>query len=185
MGAARMSKRARRSPEGMSGGGAMRFHGPPVFAKMNAVDPNPKWLDLMHSLYWDSVAFLYDPAEGLFYRDAKYFPDKKKTPSGKKMFWSRGNGWVYAGIIRTLDELPQDDPQRQKYIDLFKQMTPAIVKFRAPTACGGRASTTPSGTRCRKAAARVSSATAYSPASIAASSIAIRICRSRCAPGRA
>ncbi len=105
------------------------FMAPPVFAKMTEVDGNAKWLDLMHSLYWDSVQLLYDPAEGLFYRDARYFPDKKKSPSGKKIFWGRGNGWVYGGIIRTLDALPESDPQRQKYIDLFKQMTPAIVKY--------------------------------------------------------
>jgi rhamnogalacturonyl hydrolase YesR len=65
----------------------------------------------------------------LFYRDARYFPDQKKTPSGKKMFWARGNGWVYAGIIRTIDYIPENDPQRPKYIDLFRQMTPAIVKY--------------------------------------------------------
>ena len=105
------------------------FMGPPVFGKMAAITGEKKYLDLMHSLYWDSVAFLYDPAEGLFFRDAKYFPDKMKTPSGKKVFWSRGNGWVYGGIIRTFDTLPQDDPNRQKYIDLFKQMTPAIIKY--------------------------------------------------------
>ena len=55
-------------------------------------------------------------------------PDKKKSPTGQKIFWARGNGWVYAGIIRTIDYLPKDDPQRQKYVDLFKQMTGAIVK---------------------------------------------------------
>ena len=87
------------------------FMAPPVFAKMSAADGgNTKWLDLVNSFYWDSVQLLYDPAEGLFYRDARYFPDKKKTPSGKKMFWGRGNGWVYAGIIRTLDAMPEGDP---------------------------------------------------------------------------
>jgi rhamnogalacturonyl hydrolase YesR len=105
------------------------FMAPPVFARMHAATGDPKWLDSLHSLYWDSVEFLYDPAEGLFYRDARYFPDQKKTPSGKKMFWARGNGWVYAGIIRTIDYIPENDPQRPKYIDLFRQMTPAIVKY--------------------------------------------------------
>jgi rhamnogalacturonyl hydrolase YesR len=107
------------------------FMAPPVFARMNAATGDQKWLDTLHSLYWDSVQFLYDPAEGLFYRDLRYFPDQKKTPSGKKMFWSRGNGWVYAGIIRTLDYIPQNDPQRPKYIELFRQMTPAIVKYQS------------------------------------------------------
>jgi rhamnogalacturonyl hydrolase YesR len=104
------------------------FMAPPTFAKMSQVTGDQRWLDLMHLLYWDAVDFLYDPDEKLFYRDATFFFDRRKTPSGKKVFWSRGNGWVYAGIIRTLDAMPKDDSHRQKYVDLFKQMTTAVVK---------------------------------------------------------
>jgi rhamnogalacturonyl hydrolase YesR len=105
------------------------FMAPPTFAKMSQVTGDQRWLDQMHLLYWDAVDFLYDPDEKLFYRDATFFFDRRKSPNGKKVFWSRGNGWVYAGIIRTLDAMPKDDSHRQKYIDLFKQMTTAIVKY--------------------------------------------------------
>ena len=42
------------------------------------------------------------------------------------MFWSRGNGWVFAGLARILDELPARDPHRAYYEHLFKEMAPRL-----------------------------------------------------------
>jgi rhamnogalacturonyl hydrolase YesR len=105
------------------------FMAPPVLADMSSITGDKRYLDLMDTLYWDSANNLLDPDENLFFRDPGYFFDKKKSPTGKKIFWARGNGWVYAGLIRTIDAMPVDDPRREKYIDLFKKMTPAIVKY--------------------------------------------------------
>jgi rhamnogalacturonyl hydrolase YesR len=105
------------------------FMAPPTLVRMGAITGDKRYFQLMHSMYWDTTEFLFDPAEGLFYRDESYFVDKKKSPTGKKVFWGRGNGWVYGGLIRTLDFLPADDPQRSRYIDLYKKMTEATVKY--------------------------------------------------------
>ncbi|HVT88367.1 MAG TPA: glycoside hydrolase family 88 protein [Tepidisphaeraceae bacterium] len=105
------------------------FMAPPAMARMSAASGDKRYLDLMHSLYWDTTAYLFDQSEGLFFRDDSYFFDKRKSPSGKKIFWSRGNGWVYGGLIRTLDYIPKDDPKRQQYVDLFKKMTDVLVKY--------------------------------------------------------
>lgn len=105
------------------------FMAPPALARMYAITGDKRYVELLHSMWWDTTDFLFDPAEGLFFRDDSYFFDKKQSPSGKKVFWSRGNGWVYGGIIRTLDYLPQDDPQRAKYVDLFRKMTNSIAKL--------------------------------------------------------
>jgi rhamnogalacturonyl hydrolase YesR len=104
------------------------YMAPPTLVRLSAATGDHRYTDIMHGLFWNSVEHLFDPTEGLFYRDANYFFDKKQSPGGKKIFWSRGNGWVYAGIIRTLDYLPKDDPNRSKYIELFQKMTPSIVK---------------------------------------------------------
>jgi rhamnogalacturonyl hydrolase YesR len=111
------------------------FMGPPTLARMAQVDGDKRYLSLLHSFYWDSVDLLLDKEENLFFRDANNFPAKKKTPSGKKIFWGRGNGWVYGGLIRTLDALPVNDPQREKYVELFRKMTPAIVKWQGEDGC--------------------------------------------------
>ena len=48
------------------------------------------------------------------------------------MFWSRGNGWVMAGIVRTLPFLPQDDPARAKYISQLKEMAARVAELQNP-----------------------------------------------------
>jgi rhamnogalacturonyl hydrolase YesR len=48
------------------------------------------------------------------------------------MFWSRGNGWVMAGIIRTLQYLPKDDPARAKYVAQFKEMAARVAELQSP-----------------------------------------------------
>lgn len=111
------------------------FMAPPVFTRMYTLTGDQRYLDMLHSLYWDSVDHLFDKEENLFYRDSNNFPDKKMSPNGKKVFWARGNGWVYAGLVRTIDTLPANDPQRQKYIDLFKKMTTAIIKYQGDDGC--------------------------------------------------
>ena len=106
------------------------YMAPPVMARMSAATGDPKYRELLHKLYWDSAEFLYDKQDHLFYRDESQF--KAKTPNGKKVFWGRGNGWVYAGLIRTLDYLPKEDPMREKYIALFREMTQSIVQYQQP-----------------------------------------------------
>ncbi len=103
------------------------YMAPPVLSRMYAATGDEKYLELLHFLFWDTVDFLFKERDGLFARDETYFG--KKTPNGKPMYWSRGNGWVYAGLIRTLDYIPDTDPQKQKYIDLFVKMTDTIVEY--------------------------------------------------------
>lgn len=47
---------------------------------------------------------LYNPLDGLWWRDVSFIPPYKE-PNGKYCYWSRGNGWVYAALARTLDEM--------------------------------------------------------------------------------
>lgn len=73
---------------------------------------------------------LYDTDDHLWFRDAKYTPGNMRgtSPNGKKVYWSRGNGWVLAALARTLEELPDTEPHRAEYIQTFKEMADALVK---------------------------------------------------------
>lgn len=102
------------------------FMAPPAWARMAAATGDKRYLDFMDKEWWATTELLYDPAEKLYYRDWRFLD--MKTPNGKKVFWSRGNGWVYAGLVRTLDYLPVNHPSRPKYLALYKDMTEAIVK---------------------------------------------------------
>ncbi len=109
------------------------FMAPPTFALATEITGNPKYLDFMHEKWVQTTEELYDKKEGLYYRDAKYVFDKNnpktRGKNGGKIFWSRGNGWVMAGIIRVLEHLPEDDPRRAYYIELLQEMAGGIKKW--------------------------------------------------------
>ncbi|MEI6751978.1 MAG: glycoside hydrolase family 88 protein [Paludibacter sp.] len=104
------------------------FMAPPVWAGLYAVTKDKRYLEFLDKEWWTTTAYLYDKEEGLFYRDSRFF--NQRTPNNKKIFWGRGNGWVYAGITRVLNYLPSDYPGRSRYVQLYKEMTAAVVKTR-------------------------------------------------------
>lgn len=102
------------------------FMAPPVLAKLAAATGDNRYLTYLHTMFWDTHDFLYDKEDHLFYRDRNFF--NKKTPSGKKTFWARGNGWVIAGTVRVLQYLPKSDPYYDKYVNLFREMAASLKK---------------------------------------------------------
>lgn len=101
------------------------FMAPPVLARLSALTGDPKYLKAMDVAWWRTYDRLYDPAERLYFRDDRFVPMRSET--GKKIFWSRGNGWVMAGTARVLESMPADFPSRDRYIALFKQMAARVV----------------------------------------------------------
>jgi rhamnogalacturonyl hydrolase YesR len=106
------------------------YMAPPTLARLFTATGDRKYLDFLDREFQFTYDHLYDPAEKLFYRDATFF--EKKTPGGKKTFWSRGNGWVYGGLALMLEHLPGDHPKRGFYESLFKEMTTAILATQQP-----------------------------------------------------
>jgi rhamnogalacturonyl hydrolase YesR len=96
------------------------FMAPPVLTRMSAVTGDRKYIDAMDKEFWRTTKLLYDPQEHLFYRDAHFL--HQLDANDKKIFWSRGNGWVLAGLARVLQYMPADYPSRGKYETLFKDM---------------------------------------------------------------
>jgi rhamnogalacturonyl hydrolase YesR len=101
------------------------FMAPPVYADMAAATGDPKYLTFMDREWEITTNLLYDRDKHLYSRDAGYLDRHEKN--GEKLFWSRGNGWVMAGIARVLMELPADSPLRPKYIAQLKEMAAATL----------------------------------------------------------
>lgn len=99
------------------------YMSPPTFAKLAHVTGDKRYLAAMDAFYWDSYLAFYDPAESLFYRDQRFVFPK----DGPKIFWSRGNGWVIAGLARLLDVLPEDHPSRGRFVALFQAMAARLL----------------------------------------------------------
>ena len=102
------------------------FMSPPVLARLHTVTGDKKYLDLLHAMWWDTTDFLFDPAEGLYYRDRNFIG--KLNSNGKKIFWARGNGWVMGGTVRVLQHLPKNDPQRARHVELLRRMAAAVSR---------------------------------------------------------
>ena len=106
------------------------FMAPPTLAKLSKDLKTPQYLALNDSLFKECYDLLYDKGEHLFYRDANYLlnaqGEGKREANGQKVFWSRGNGWVLAGIARVLKEMPKDYRKRPFYVQLFKDMAEKI-----------------------------------------------------------
>lgn len=106
------------------------FMAPPVWVRLYAATGNRDYLDYATSQWWKTSDFLYDPSEHLYFRDGTYF--QKREQNGKKIFWSRGNGWVMAGLARVLEYLPADDPSRPRFERQFREMAARIVELQQP-----------------------------------------------------
>ncbi len=107
------------------------FMAPPTLAKLSKTTGDKSYLELNEKLFRETYDLLYDKDEYLFARDAGYLLDKngegKREVNGKKIFWSRGNGWVLGGLARLLKELPKDYPRRTFYENLYKEMSAKII----------------------------------------------------------
>lgn len=101
------------------------FMAPPTLARLGATTGEKKYFEFLHEMYWDTADYLFDRSAGLFYRDQRSF--YQRTEHGKKVFWSRGNGWVMGGIARIVPFIPIKDNKRDWYIELLKTMAQSIA----------------------------------------------------------
>ncbi|MDF9830316.1 glycoside hydrolase family 88 protein [Parabacteroides sp. PF5-6] len=106
--------------------------GMPVLAKLGRTTGeeayyHKMWEMYRHSRNSEGGKGLYNPADGLWWRDADFVPPYKE-PNGEDCYWSRGNGWVYAALVRVLDEIPETETHRNDYIADFLSMSVALKK---------------------------------------------------------
>ncbi len=103
------------------------FMTPPMIATVAHLKNDSEIYTKLDQKWWDVYNFLYDPEYNLFFRDGRYIDTLNSH--GKKIFWSRGNGWVIAGLARMLQYWPDSDPNKLKYIDLFKKMSASVAEL--------------------------------------------------------
>jgi len=102
------------------------FTAPPTLAMLYQVTGEEKYVNWMDACFWDVHEEIYDPDADLFYRDARSKPGK--TKNGKKVIWSRGNGWAFGGLTRILKYLPAEHPSYPKYKSLYLKMAESLAK---------------------------------------------------------
>ncbi|MEI6950629.1 glycoside hydrolase family 88 protein [Paraflavisolibacter sp. H34] len=103
----------------------------PVFVRLGVLYNDTSYFRKMYDIYSYSKRQhggngLYNPEDGLWWRDKDFVPPYKE-PNGQDCYWSRGNGWVVAALVRTLQMLPKTDPHYNEYMQDYKDMLKALI----------------------------------------------------------
>jgi unsaturated rhamnogalacturonyl hydrolase len=103
----------------------------PVFVKLGNLYNDTGYFNRMYEMYAytkykHGEKGLYNTAEKLWWRDKDFDPPYKE-PNGDDCYWSRGNGWVVAALVKTLEELPKTDPHYAEYLQDYKDMCAGLL----------------------------------------------------------
>lgn len=101
--------------------------GMPIWAKLTALTGDPAYAERMYAMFRDTKVTqgLWNPADRLWWRDKDFLPPYTE-PNGEDCYWSRGNGWVVAALVKVMEILPAD-PHRAEYEEVLLQMLAALV----------------------------------------------------------
>ena len=103
----------------------------PVFVKLGNLYSDTSYFRRMYEMYAFSKFKhggngLYNAAEKLWWRDKDFVPPYKE-PNGDDCYWSRGNGWVVAALVKVLEALQKTDTHYNEYLTDFKDMIVALL----------------------------------------------------------
>ncbi len=109
------------------------FMAPPALVKLSVATGDKRYMECSNKLYHECYDLLYNKEEHLFARDLGYVTKGEVTDryeaNGRKIFWSRGNGWVMGGLALLLNELPKDNTERAFYEQIYKEMADKIASI--------------------------------------------------------
>ena len=92
----------------------------PVYAQMYKITGDGAYLDHAMAMYrWsrnECGGGLFNEEDGLWLRDSDFVPPYKEK-DGNQCYWSRGNGWVLAALVRVMDQMK---PRGKAYKELKK-----------------------------------------------------------------
>jgi rhamnogalacturonyl hydrolase YesR len=105
------------------------FMAPPICAKLSNITGDKKYSDWMLKEYEASKQHLFDTEENLFFRDDSFID---KRDHGNKVFWARGNGWVFGGLTLLMDEYEADSKEYKYFKDIYIKMAKKLIQIQTP-----------------------------------------------------
>lgn len=124
----------------------------PIYAQMFKITGERRYIEHAMDMYrWsrnECGGGLFNLEEGLWWRDADFVPPYKEQ-DGNNCYWSRGNGWVVAALIRVMDCLSPKDKIYKELKKDYLTMLEAVancqredgfwnVSLASPTTYGGK-----------------------------------------------
>ena len=112
--------------------------GLPVLGKLGSTLGDTRYFEKGWQMYeWErnhNDGGMWNAKEGLWWRDQNFNPPYKE-PNGRNCYWSRGNGWVYAALVRIMDEINKTPGYKAHYKEYKKDfiaMSKALIKCQRP-----------------------------------------------------
>ena len=101
------------------------------------------WSDIAHQFItihrytWDADEQLNYHAWSADPTDANSFWAKKDGPykGTSQEFWARGEGWYFAALADVLALMPQDHPDWQKLLDIYRQVAAGLARRQDQSGC--------------------------------------------------
>lgn len=106
------------------------FMAPAAFVELSRQTGDDRYRRFALKEFWATTDFLYDPVEHLYYRDSRFF--ERRDARERKLFWSRGNGWVVGGMARIIPRLPKGSRERKRMEALFVEMANRLQQLQKP-----------------------------------------------------
>lgn len=101
------------------------FMSPPTWFALSKATGDMRYADYANKEFKATVAKLYSEELHLMYRDSRFF--NQKGAHGEPIFWARGTGWVFGGLVRILDYMPKDYVDRPFYEKLYREMAAKLI----------------------------------------------------------
>ncbi len=102
----------------------------PLYMQMYKLTGEAKYRDHAMQMYrWsrnECGGGLFNTKDGLWWRDADYVPPYKE-PDGQQCYWSRGNGWVYAALVRCMDQMSSKEKAYKELKKDFMLMSKGLL----------------------------------------------------------
>ncbi len=127
----------------------------PVYAQMYEITGDYTYIDRAMDMYrWsrnECGGGLFNEPDGLWWRDADFVPPYKEA-DGNQCYWSRGNGWALAAMVRVMECLKPRDKAYKELKKDFVAMCNALaacqredgfwnVSLASPATFGGKETT--------------------------------------------
>jgi unsaturated rhamnogalacturonyl hydrolase len=124
----------------------------PLYAQIYKVTGERKYIDYAMQMYrWtrnECGGGLFNKKTGYWWRDKDFVPPYQEK-DGNYCYWSRGNGWVYAALVRVMNLLPKNDQYYKELKKDYLSMSKAFLRCQrddgfwnvsliSPTTFGGK-----------------------------------------------
>lgn len=119
----------------------------PAFAKLSALNSNVisalktnytyspamySWFHYIKDVIGPSNG-LYNATDHLWWRDTSFLANYTASDGTKqKCYWSRGNGWAFVALARTMEVVPTNDLHYGEYLQTFTNMAAALKAVQRP-----------------------------------------------------